>query len=270
MPHKLWAPAPKPHGRIVFGLSPRARDNLTQPTKARPWLTQLLTSFVHAHFPHHKFSCVAVSGGKLQVHQDFATEGLSVVCSGSGDARCGFWISDASGQDFEEFDDHFIPGVVVDLSEGPLEFDAKAPHCSYINSRLKDQQTTNQNRISRISIAAFHLKRTSVPHQETIEALQNLGSLCLTPSPTLNRDTQDTRFLKQRKLRSWTSFADHSRATHPTLNPGLLPSLTLRQKRKVAAKRLGELLMTSMMTMMFLPRLIGSRRPYRWWPKVMS
>ena len=66
-------------------------------------------------------------GGKLQVHQDFATEGLSVVCSGSGDAPCGFWISDASGQDFEEFEDRLIPGVVVELSEGPLEFDAEDP-----------------------------------------------------------------------------------------------------------------------------------------------
>ena len=163
----------------MFGLSPRARDSLTQPTKTPPWLTQLLTSFVRANCPDHRFSCVAVRvGGKLQVHQDFATEGLSVVCSGSGDAPCGFWISDASGQDFEEFEDRLIPGVVVELSEGPLEFDAKTPHCGYVKN-----QSSNMNNQRRISVAAFHLKRNRAPQQTTAESLLALGFSLPDPSP---------------------------------------------------------------------------------------
>ena len=140
IPHKFWSPAPKPNGCIVFGLSP----------------SKLLTGFISLHFPHHKFSCVAVRvGGKLEVHQDFATLGLSVVGSGSGDTPCGFWISDPLGSDFEEFGEKLVPGLIINLSEGPVEFDAKVPHCGYIDSRNRQH-----DKMPRISIAAFHLRRS--------------------------------------------------------------------------------------------------------------
>ena len=270
-----------------FGLSTRARDNLTQPTKALPWLTQLLTSFVRAHFPHHKFSCVAVRvGGKLQVHQDFATEGLSVLCSGSGDAPCGFWISDSSGQDFEEFGEHFIPGVVVDLSEGPLEFDAKAPHCGYINSRPKDQQTTNQNRIS---IAALHLKRNSVPDNATIEALLNLGFAIPDPLPhpkprhQRHPNTETTRstildlLCRQHKNKT----PDPKAWIAPEFILNISDSEPESEARKPKTQTEETITCSEEVgsvtddaddddDVLTVPRLISSRRPYRWWPKVMS
>ena len=93
-------------------------------------------------------------GGRLQV----ATSGQSVVGSGSGSFPCYFWISDQIGQDFEEFGDSFVQGSVFDLSEGPIEFNAKVPHC-----RQVDDVQRHKPEAPRISIAAFHLKRSFSP-----------------------------------------------------------------------------------------------------------
>ena len=162
LPHKPWSSPPNPNGYIVFGLSP----SVTPPLKHLPYVTQLLTSFVTSHFPELPFCSITVRvGGKLQAHRDTAVTGLSAVFSGSGQSPCGLWISDSAGNDFE---DEFVPGFEVDLSTGPIQFDAKVPHCGRTSFKAGSYAT-------RVSIAAFQLRRRTPPCMTTCDTLGSLG-----------------------------------------------------------------------------------------------
>ena len=185
IPHKFWTGPPCPSGHLVFGLSPRASCSLTAPVKHLPQLTKLLTSFVRAHLPHLDFCCIVVRlGGKLQAHCDSSVTGPSVVFSGSGLSQCGFWIADSQGRDFEEFEGRFLAGCEVELLTGPLQFDARIPHCGRITGKSQP----------RVSAAAFLLKRNSEPCLETLSTLRTLGFNI--PDPQLLRGSRNTS-LKQ-------------------------------------------------------------------------
>ena len=81
---------------------------------------------------------------------------------------CGFWISDARGCVFEEFEDRFLPRIEINLLEGPIRFDAKVPHCG-----RQPPKTHPAN--NRISVAAFMLNRRTPPRPETCDLLRSLG-----------------------------------------------------------------------------------------------
>ena len=179
VPHKLWTTPPKPHGYIVLGLSPRATNCITSSSNLLANFTKLLTSFVIAHFLKLPFCSIAVRvGGKLQVHCDTSVSGLSVVFSGTGTKSCGFWTSDRLGNDFEEFQGSFVPGTEFDLVRGPLQFDARRPHCG-----------RSPGSAYRLSVAVFQLKRRTPPKPEILSRLLELGFQCepfpLFDSPSL-------------------------------------------------------------------------------------
>ena len=117
VPRKLWIKAPKPHGCLVVGLSPRSLDKTTIVTNELLEFTKLLCFFVKRNLPDFNFTSIGVRvGGKLNAHKDMSTTGMSAVLSGSGIRPCLFWYSSLDGACFEEFDGGFIPGVVTDLS----------------------------------------------------------------------------------------------------------------------------------------------------------
>ena len=94
-----------------------------------------------------------------------STSGLSAVFSGSGQSPCGLWISDSAGNDFE---DEFVPGFEVDLPTRPIQFDAKVPHCGRTSFKAGSYAT-------RVSIAAFQLRRRTPPCMTTCDTLGSLG-----------------------------------------------------------------------------------------------
>ena len=82
-----------------------------------------------------------------------------------------------------------MPGVQVELSDGPFQFDARKPHCGRNTSSESSDQT-------RISVAIFLLKRRSEPCLETHETLRSLGFNIVGipgPSPRQIRKPNGTR-----------------------------------------------------------------------------
>ena len=96
-----------------------------------------------------------------------------------------------------------MPGVQVELSDGPFQFDARKPHCGRNTSSESSDQT-------RISVAIFLLKRRSEPCLETHETLRSLGFNILgipgppdilpASQPTLHLFFKTTRCDKQQRM----------------------------------------------------------------------
>jgi len=173
IPPKFWSPPPKPHGCIVFGLSPRSVD-LTHATKQFPEFAALLARYVRVQLPQLQFSTIGVRiGGKLSAHRDLGVLGASGVLSGMGSRSCGFWRANAAGSFFEEFEGRFVLGEVCDLRLGALMFDPRQPHCGFQMSQAR-----------RISVSAFQLSRIQTPPRDVLDRLAELGYFLQPPTAT--------------------------------------------------------------------------------------
>ena len=111
-------------------------------------------------------------GGKYQVHVDSRVQGISGIVSGSGDRLCGFWISSISGNVFETFQGHRIPGCLIDVGQRPLLFHARTPHCSKHLGGPSE---------SRISITAFCPLRAHTLSLAVLETIRDLGFPLVVP-----------------------------------------------------------------------------------------
>ena len=54
IPGKLWSRRPRPHGYVVFGLSPPASSAITKPTLVLPQTTLLLNEYLTRVLPNLK------------------------------------------------------------------------------------------------------------------------------------------------------------------------------------------------------------------------